>query len=281
MPNKHFLSSYDVIFPIGRIVFSTNLSIKSATIQTYPYSNFIIVIDTLDEKLVNDIKNLFLDIPRTIILRSYKKGPAFARNLAISNSNSEFLAFLDSDDIWHKNKMKEQMKSIKLNNSNFCFTSYIAANSNLSKPIFLLKYFFKAKKVQLFFSNPIGNSSVVISRKLLLKAGGYVEISSRNDFATWINVFSEESLSINYLNQVLCIIAKNKNSVSNSKNQIITIYGAFKKIYSNKIFSIVCTISFCTFQLFTKLIRKLFLFIFLESKYKNDFNKYLIDFEFF
>ena len=53
------------------------------------------------------------------------KGPAFCRNYAIDKSSSEFVAFMDSDDFWPKDKLKKQINEmlkndyISLNNFGF------------------------------------------------------------------------------------------------------------------------------------------------------------------
>ena len=41
------------------------------------------------------------------------KGAAFCRNFALSLSKSEYIAFLDSDDIWTKDKLSEQLSFMK------------------------------------------------------------------------------------------------------------------------------------------------------------------------
>ena len=46
------------------------------------------------------------------------------RNLALKKVNSDFIAFLDSDDIWSKNKLKIQLKFMLKNNYKFSYTKY-------------------------------------------------------------------------------------------------------------------------------------------------------------
>ncbi|WP_136806347.1 glycosyltransferase family 2 protein [Desulfosediminicola flagellatus] len=51
-------------------------------------------------------------------LRQENKGPAAARNLGIVHSESDYVAFLDSDDHWHKRKLEKQC-SLLLNSPQF------------------------------------------------------------------------------------------------------------------------------------------------------------------
>ena len=52
------------------------------------------------------------------------RGAGFCRNFAIKKSNAPYLAFIDSDDIWKKDKLKNQIKFIKKNNFLFSYTNY-------------------------------------------------------------------------------------------------------------------------------------------------------------
>ena len=52
------------------------------------------------------------------------KGAAYCRNLAIKKSKSNYLAFIDSDDLWKKNKLKLQINFMKKHNHLFTYTHY-------------------------------------------------------------------------------------------------------------------------------------------------------------
>tara|TARA_Y200000002_G_scaffold93350_1_gene75255 strand:- start:173 stop:973 length:801 start_codon:yes stop_codon:yes gene_type:complete len=62
-----------------------------------------------------------------------------ARNLAIGKSRGKYLAFLDVDDLWKRNKLSEQVKVLKMNkNTKIIYTNYILNNEK--KGIKFLKY---------------------------------------------------------------------------------------------------------------------------------------------
>jgi len=52
------------------------------------------------------------------------RGAGFCRNYAVKNSKSPYLAFIDSDDIWKKDKLKKQIFFMKKNNYSFSYTNY-------------------------------------------------------------------------------------------------------------------------------------------------------------
>ncbi len=51
-------------------------------------------------------------------------GVAFSRNLGMKLSNSKYIAFLDSDDIWHPSKLQNQINYMEKNKFAFTFTNY-------------------------------------------------------------------------------------------------------------------------------------------------------------
>jgi glycosyltransferase involved in cell wall biosynthesis len=51
-------------------------------------------------------------------------GAAACRNKAIEFSQGEYLAFLDSDDIWLPEKLEKQLRFMRENDCDFSFTEY-------------------------------------------------------------------------------------------------------------------------------------------------------------
>lgn len=81
-------------------------SIKSVLNQTYP--NFeLIIVDNYSEDNTEGVVQSFSD-DRIKYFKFANHGViAASRNYAIKKATGEFIAFLDSDDIWYENKLKE------------------------------------------------------------------------------------------------------------------------------------------------------------------------------
>ena len=57
-------------------------------------------------------------------------GAGPSRNRGISKSKGYFLAFIDSDDYWHKDKLKKQINFMEKNNLSLTHTSYKIIDKN-------------------------------------------------------------------------------------------------------------------------------------------------------
>ena len=81
-------------------------AIESVLAQTYKDFE-IIVIDDGSTDNTKDVVAPYLD--RIIFSEVPNAGPAEARNRAIRESSSEYVAFLDADDIWYPDKLERQL----------------------------------------------------------------------------------------------------------------------------------------------------------------------------
>ena len=105
-------------------------TINSILQQTYKNWEIIIVDDCSDKKTKN-ILSKYKNIKKIKIFYLKKnKGTAYCRNLAIKKSKSYYLAFIDSDDTWEKNKLKLQINFMQKNNYFFTYTNYTTFKIN-------------------------------------------------------------------------------------------------------------------------------------------------------
>ena len=101
----------DIILPCYKSYDTIIATINSIKAQTFNKWFLIVVIDGYDEKLINLVDAACSDIEQKLILRLQKnQGVANARNVGLNHSKSEFIAFIDSDDIWIPEKLDAQMK---------------------------------------------------------------------------------------------------------------------------------------------------------------------------
>lgn len=107
-------------------------SIQSVQSQTYSNWELIIVDDCSTDN--TDAVIAQFDDPRIHFLKNEKNsGAAVSRNRALREAKGRWIAFLDSDDLWHPQKLEKQIAFMEKNSYAFSYTNYseIDENSNL------------------------------------------------------------------------------------------------------------------------------------------------------
>ena len=63
--------------------------------------------------------------PRIKILSQVNAGMSASRNRGVSAGDSEFIALLDSDDVWHPEKLRHQLNQLEMRpDHDFCYTGF-------------------------------------------------------------------------------------------------------------------------------------------------------------
>ena len=130
------------------------------------------------------------------------------------------MAFLDSDDIWHAEKLERQTAFMEENGYDFSFTSYEKIDENGEKLGVVVK---APEKVDynrlLYLGDPIGNLTVVFNADIIGKHM-VPDIQKRNDFALWLSILKDNEYAYG-LDEVLAQYRVRIGSVSSKKLRLI------------------------------------------------------------
>lgn len=94
-----------------------------------------------------------------------------ARNHAIKKSNGKFIAFLDADDLWNKDKLYLQIKKFKKKDVGLVYTNYYSLNQNTG----IKRLAYKKKLPEGIVFNEllkdyfIGINTVIVRRSIMLR----------------------------------------------------------------------------------------------------------------
>ena len=157
----------DIIIPNYNKAKYLNQCLDSILSQTYKNWKIYLVDDNSNDHSTEILKKYEnIDNINFFFLKE-NKGPAFCRNYAIDKSSSEFIAFMDSDDFWPKDKLKKQINEMLKNDFNFTYTDYNfffndseEKNKTVTMPLFLDYKNFILK-------SSMSTSSIIISRNSL------------------------------------------------------------------------------------------------------------------
>ena len=128
------MTKVNIIIPYKNNLKFLFLSLKSVLNQTFKNYKIIIIYDDKDKtdlKIIREFittkKNKFKNFIK-IVVNDKNLGAGMSRNIGINISNSKYVAFLDSDDYWYKNKLKYQIQFMERHKILVSHTSYNIIN---------------------------------------------------------------------------------------------------------------------------------------------------------
>jgi len=158
----------DIILPNYNKGHFLKETIDSVLSQTYKNWNLIIIDDNSND-ISRNILEKFNSKNIIKILLKKNKGVSFCRNLGIRLSKGKYISFLDADDYWSQNKLKEQVFFMEESNHVFTYTNYtpfiIKNNKKIFKKQITAPNSFNFD--QFVKNTSIGMSSVIIKRSIL------------------------------------------------------------------------------------------------------------------
>ena len=228
-----FKKQVDVIMPNYNKGEFLKESINSVLSQSYKNWKLYIIDDYSSDDSSKILKKYKKNKKIKILFLKKNKGPSFCRNLGLKKSNSKFIAFLDSDDYWKKNKLKNQINFMIKNNYPFTFTDYIPVlqTTNYKKTLkrtnivdtFTFQSFIK--------NSSINTSTMIIKRKYLRKLK-FRKLNLLEDYVFKCELMKKTKIKFRKFSDASAIYRIIKKSRSSKK--ISNIYNLWKlnKIYN-------------------------------------------------
>lgn len=215
-------------------------AIHSVLCQTYKNWEAIII-DNYSKDNTASMINEYKD-SRIKYYKFFNQGViAKSRNVGLRSAKGEWLAFLDSDDWWTKDKLKNCMKHSNKNvdliyheletkyPKQKLFRSKTIASHKLKKPILIDLLLSTIEN-----GNPIKQSSVLVRKNILIKIGGINEdknLVAAEDYHTWLRI-AQITDKFKYIDKKLGCIYKHESNISKKKDITAAKRIAFKDFFN-------------------------------------------------
>ena len=213
-----------VVIPTYNHAYLLKDALHSVICQTYTNIE-IIVIDNNSVDDTEEVVSSFLD-PRIIFKKINNNGIiAASRNMGILAAKGDYVAFLDSDDIWHNNKIEKCMKKLSLGYDLVCHaeTWFYEEDQKTRKVIYGPESHELFDRL-LFEGNCLSTSAVMVNRKILEDTPFFSEdekFITAEDYHLWLKL-AKHNVRFGFLDQILgkCRIHEGNNSGFPIKNMM-------------------------------------------------------------
>ena len=217
-----------VIIPIYNAENYLKETIDSVLNQTYKdFELFLVNHNSTDgsleiikwyEELDKRVKIINLDINRG--------GPAYPRNEGLKASSGKYVAFVDSDDVWLKNKLEKELESMHTSGADIVHTlantidenSLITGDFQNQRLYNKLKYILGAKSI-IYYTNYININSVLIKNNQSIYFSEEKNLVAMEDWKLWMELIRNDKRVV-LLEEKLLNYRVHSASISNRHSDI-------------------------------------------------------------
>lgn len=244
-----------IIMPAYNVEKYIQESINSVIEQSYKNWELIIIDDCSNDRTGEIIKKFTLKDSRikSIFAKQNSGKPAIAKNCAYDMVTGDFVAFLDSDDLWLKDKLEKQIRVLNGSDFKLCYTGGYLIDKNGNEigsflPKYKNGYIFK----NMLYRYEINNQSVLIKRDVYRKFNENITIGE--DYNLFMDIVFHHKVC-NIKEKLIKYRIHNKSitkkgSIDLSDGVLFTLKDLNKKYYIKKNYPLGYIISWLRAQRF-------------------------------
>lgn len=191
-------------------------TIQSVLRQTFTFWELCVVDDASTDGTAEIIKSLQnQDNKIRFTSKPKHSGIADTRNQCIRMAQGRFLAFLDSDDVWHPEKLEKQLQFMTERNIGFSYSSYDCIDE-AGNPLNKIVKSAGNLNYEAYLRNTIIGCSTVVLDKTIVGEVFVPDFRTSEDAATWLNILKKGNLAY-AIDQPLTSYRIRQHSASSNK----------------------------------------------------------------
>ncbi len=237
-----------IIIPVHNVEKYIDDTINSVLNQSYKNWEMILVDDCSSDNSVKVIEKYLNDERIKLIKQDENVRAALTRNRGIEEATGDYIAFLDSDDIWIPEKLEKQLKFIKEYDCAFSFTAYEFGNEAAQPTGKIVHVPSKLTYKKALSRTVIFTSTVIFDLTKIDKEMIKMVNVPSEDTATWWKILRNGYVAYG-LEEVLTIYRRPPKTLSSNKKVAIKrIWNLYRNVEKLNIFSSLYNFVFWAFR---------------------------------
>lgn len=192
-------------------------TIESVQKQTYKDWELIIIDDCSTDFTYVVAKEYAEKDPRIKVIKAPKNGGvAAARNIGLENVSGDFIAFLDSDDLWKPEKLEKQLAFMKEKDCVISYTDFQKFNTSDGSLGKVMRCPKRMRANDILKNTAIGCLTVMVDKK---QAGEFrmPPLNHTEDNCTWYHILRDTNQTAYNLGEVLSLYRDGNASMTKDK----------------------------------------------------------------
>lgn len=237
---------FSIITPMWKGADLVGATIESVLAQTFPHWEMIVVDDcspddgagaAVVERYANKDSRIHL------IRATVNRGSSGARNQAMELAQGQYLAFLDSDDLWHPTYLETMRRHIEQDSDESTavfFCGYRRMDSCCSRAI-LPDYScagIKGFKTLLYHCPIFPSAAIVDTAKLKAPVRFREELRNlRDDYVYWLDILQQGLLSIGYKDILVDYRMRDDSLTASKRDMVRPQWNVYRNVLEFNIFA--------------------------------------------
>ncbi|MCL1849713.1 MAG: glycosyltransferase [Clostridiales bacterium] len=182
------MPTISVVMPAYNAQDTISAAVRSVLAQTFTDFELILVEDCSEDGTYALCQAFAEEDKRIRLYRnSENKGVAYSRNRGVEAAGSQWIAFLDSDDMWRREKLERQLRFIEESGADISYTASAFVDEEGKAYRYILHAVKKLTYNGLLKGNRMSCSSVIVRRELMQRTI-FLDGQLHEDYAAWLRI---------------------------------------------------------------------------------------------
>ena len=209
-----------IIVPVYNAERTLRRCVKSVTERLRTSSEILIINDGSTDETGKICQTLTVEDGRVRVIQQENGGVSSARNRGISEAVGDWILFLDADDLWNENKLKDQIRFMEKKNAAFSFTGYEFGTED-AKPTGKIVHVPESLTYRQALKNTtIFTSTVMFDTRKIAKEELFMPAIKSEDTALWWQILRSGKKAYG-LNKNLVLYRRPAKSLSSNKLEAV------------------------------------------------------------
>ena len=230
-----------IIMPAYNAEKTIVFSIESVLSQSYSDLELIIINDCSKDGTKEIVEHYAKSDNRVVVINNKEnQGVSKSRNIGIQVAKGEYIAFLDSDDIWDKSKLKKQLHVMKKYNAVLSYTASAFIDETGNSYRYIMEAEKRTSLRTLLKKNLISCSSAMVKSSVMKK----IKMPNDNmheDYYVWIKILKKYKYAYGINEPLLTYRLMTKSKSSNRLKSAKMIFNTYRAVQYSAITSCFLT----------------------------------------